>query len=258
MRGGFSEAHPRASITLEDCDFYHSVELPQGRQEGVWDLVSRFDDYVAHEALGGRSLLDVGTASGFLTFEAEKRGAVVTSLEAASSDSWHQLPIRGIPFVDDHAAWRIAADMALERWKNSYWLCHRELGSRARCFYGDLHDLSPAFGSFDVVLIGQVLIHLPDGIAALRAAASVCRDRIIIVEGSFRDDAPVAALSGRADMPEIAYAWYQYSHGWYREILAMLGFRTVSISADMYRCNQADHASEIELATVVGRRTGAA
>src|SRR5438309_727154 len=93
MRSAFSEARPRHAVTLADCEFYHTVELAEGRQDGVWDLVGRFDDYVGHEDLAGRSLLDVGTASGFLTFEAEQRGAVVTSLDAENAGSWYQLPI---------------------------------------------------------------------------------------------------------------------------------------------------------------------
>ena len=59
-----------------ECVFYHSLDLPlSGPQKGHWDLRGRFDDYVGNVPLSGRSALDVGTASGFLSFEAEKRGA---------------------------------------------------------------------------------------------------------------------------------------------------------------------------------------
>lgn len=54
---------------------------------GSWDLRGRFDEYVGHTRLSGKTLIDVGTASGFLTFEAEKRGAIVTSFDVPSGDT---------------------------------------------------------------------------------------------------------------------------------------------------------------------------
>ncbi len=72
---------------LEECWFYHVMDLPGlGTIEhpGSWDLRGRFDEYIAHTPISGKTLVDVGTASGFLSFEAEKRGAIVTSLPPAT------------------------------------------------------------------------------------------------------------------------------------------------------------------------------
>lgn len=237
------------------CNFYHSIDLPSGSQEGQWDLRGRFGDYTAHVPFDGRTVLDVGTATGFLTFEAERRGATVTSFDAARADQTFELPISGSLFVDNHPAWLESAEAWLERMKNGYWLCHRELGSSADCVYGDVYELSPeTAGVFDVVLVGQILVHLRDGLSALAAAASVCRETLVVTEGSFKDRAPVAALAGRADRPEVGYAWYQYSHGWYREVLAILGFRDVKITTGRYICKEPSHESVIELSTVVANR----
>jgi hypothetical protein len=249
--------HPSRRVTdLDACAFYHSIELPSyGLQLGEWDLRGRFDDYTAGIPLTGRTVLDVGTATGFLTFEAEKRGAFVTSFDASSVDEFHQLPIQTADFVRDHDRWRSTMGAWLERTKNGYWLSHRDLGSRARCIYGNVYEIDPAStGTHDVVIVGQILIHLRDALTALSAAASVCSDTIVITEGSFDNDTPIAALAGRANKPEIAYAWYQYSHGWYREVLAMLGFDGINITTDSYSCRQDDHAEQIELATIVGTR----
>lgn len=80
--------------------------------------------------------------------------------------------------------------------KYAYWLSHSQLESKARCFYGDIYELDDSFGSFDVVLLGQIFVHLRDGIDALTSAATVCGNKIIIVEGSFHNEYPIAALSG--------------------------------------------------------------
>jgi SAM-dependent methyltransferase len=255
MKQGFVEAVPRRNVTLADCHFYHSVDLPGlGRQPGQWDLIGRFDEYVGYQDLSGATVLDVGTATGFLTFEAERRGATVTSFDVRDAEVVSYLPIAGTDYVDDYAAWKVYVDAYIERMKNSYWLCHHAFGSSATCLYGDVYELDPSVGVFDVVMVGQILIHLRDGISALAAAASVCRDRMIIVEGSFPDDTPIARLAGRADRPDVAYAWYQYSEGWYREILTMLGFSDISISTSIQRCSEPSHESEIELTTIAARR----
>jgi hypothetical protein len=247
-----AEAEPRRDLNASRV-FYHSIDLPRsGSQRGVWDLRGRFDDYTGHQPLAGKTLLDVGTATGFLSFEAEQRGAQVTSFDMPSAALWRELPIPGTRFVDDYPAWRADADKVYEGVRNSYWFCHEELGSAARCLYGDIYELDGL--AFDVVIVGQVLVHLRDGLSALAAAGRVCGETLIVVEGNLKGDAPVAALCGRADRPEINYAWYHYSHGWYREVLKMLGFRSVTITAGRYKCNDPLHAREIELATVVAHR----
>jgi 2-polyprenyl-3-methyl-5-hydroxy-6-metoxy-1,4-benzoquinol methylase len=69
-------AAPRFIERLEDCFFYHAMELPGfGLIPAHWDLRGRFDDYVGGVEVAGKSILDIGTATGFLSFEAEKRGA---------------------------------------------------------------------------------------------------------------------------------------------------------------------------------------
>ena len=59
----------------QDCHWYHTIDPPSGSVTGEWDLRNRFDDYVGHVDLSGKRVLDIGTASGFLTWEAERRGA---------------------------------------------------------------------------------------------------------------------------------------------------------------------------------------
>jgi SAM-dependent methyltransferase len=244
-------AEPRRGVALDDCNFYHSIDLPiSGPQKGAWDLRGRFDDYIGHQNLDGRTVLDVGAATGFLSFEAERRGARVTSFDVSSPDLLVHLPIPGGEFADDYPAFWAKADLWVRQVKNSYWLCHEELHSSAVCVYGDIYGLDRS-QQFDVVMVGQLLVHLRDALSALAAAARVCRETLIVVEGNLPEAAPIASLCGR---PEIPYAWYHYSHGWYREVLSMLGFADVEISVQSYVCNDALHSQKIELATVVASR----
>ena len=66
-----------------DCQFYHSLDFPDDTSiEGFWDIRGRFDEYVGRYPLAGKSVLDIGTATGFLAFSAEAAGAQVTALDA--------------------------------------------------------------------------------------------------------------------------------------------------------------------------------
>src|SRR5215208_5675015 len=88
------EAQARDVSDPSSCVFYHAIDLPSfGRQDGMWDLIGRFDDYVAGTDVSGRTVLDVGCATGFLTFEAEKRGATVTSFDAPGAEVIRELPL---------------------------------------------------------------------------------------------------------------------------------------------------------------------
>ena len=61
---------------LEDCFFYHTMELPGfGEVRGHWDLRGRFKEYIGGVSLEGKSVIDIGAATGFLSFAAEKSGA---------------------------------------------------------------------------------------------------------------------------------------------------------------------------------------
>ena len=67
---------------LKDCTFHHSMNFEDGeRVIGAWDIRGLFGQYTGDYPLAGKTVLDVGTAAGFLEFEAEKTGTLATALE---------------------------------------------------------------------------------------------------------------------------------------------------------------------------------
>ncbi len=61
---------------LAECLWYHTMDLPGiGMVDGSWDLRETIDNYLGRVDFAGKRCLDIGTASGFLTFEMERRGA---------------------------------------------------------------------------------------------------------------------------------------------------------------------------------------
>ena len=79
---------------IADCYFYHTMELPgHGVIEGRdWDLRGGVDEYLGKVDFAGQRVLEIGPASGFLTFEMEKRGAEVVSVEVTDEHGWDFVP----------------------------------------------------------------------------------------------------------------------------------------------------------------------
>src|SRR5215471_20475326 len=77
-----------------ECGWYHSMDFPNGESVvGEWDIRGRFDQYIGNYPVAGKTVLDVGTASGFLAFEAERRGAKgATAIDARYPTDLDRIP----------------------------------------------------------------------------------------------------------------------------------------------------------------------
>src|SRR5690242_1099326 len=97
MAGQDVYAEPRVITELRDCDFYHTVDVPgHGCVRGPWDLRQGIDRYLNYAHFSGKRVLDVGSASGFLSFHMEKQGAEVVSYDLSAVDGrWDVVPFAG-------------------------------------------------------------------------------------------------------------------------------------------------------------------
>ena len=230
-------AQPRHIERLADCYFYHTMELPGlGVQKGHWDLRGRFKDYVGGVDLKGKSVLDVGTATGFLSFEAEAHGAArVVSFDMSDVRQQAFVPFRGRQYEEDYEGWIREYGARIEKWKNAYWLCRRLLNSKADVYYGDIYALPRELGEFDITVVGAVLEHLVDPVSALISIARLTRERMVVVTPLIENDERIARFEPNADRPDDDFTWWTYSVGLYRELLTILGFTIESIThADYY------------------------
>ena len=230
----FAEA--RKVEGLEECFFYHTIELPGfGLVHGQWDLRGRFDEYVGGVDVANKSVLDVGAATGFLSFEAERLGAArVVSYDMSDVRQQTLLPFKDKLYFQDHERWAELYGAEMESWKNGYWLSHRLLGSRAEVFYGSVYEVPEALGQFDVVIIGSVLEHLNDQISALASISRVAKETIVVVTPLLQTEERIARFEPLASNPDYDFTWWTYSAGVYREVFAMLGFRVERIMSAKY------------------------
>ena len=227
---------PQDVQDASESQFYHSMEIPgMGTIAGNWNLIGRLDDYIGGVELKGRRVLDVGSASGFLSFEMEKRGAEVVSFDVSSAKDLNRLPFENSLYSTNRPRWEQTVNEGIAKVKRSYWFTHQRLRSRAKVFYGDIYDLPEALGSFDVVVIGQVLVHLSNPVSALGSASRRCADRLVITEGMLEAEQPIMSLcADPAKGPD--WAWWHLSFGLYRAVLRMVGFKILNITNSIYDC----------------------
>ena len=190
-------ASPRRP-TLADCYFYHTTMIPgHGMVAGEWDLAPGIDAYLGRVSFAGKSVLDVGAATGFLTFHIEKAGGTVTSYDLSEAQAWDIVPLSGIDAVE-HARVRKAHIGAINA---GYWLCHGANGSRARLAHGTVYAIDPALGPIDVSVFGSILLHLRDPFLALHNAAQITSETMVVCDllpGAHALSRAIAALMGRS------------------------------------------------------------
>ena len=269
-------AEARRGLTVGDCDFYHTVDVPgHGTVEGHWDLRGTEAAYLGGIALAGRAVLEIGPATGHLGFWMERQGADLTTLDLGPDNRWDIVPFRGLDLEEAHAVRR----EHLRRLQNGWWLLHERFGSQATALHGTVYDLGPETGAFDVVTLNAVLIHLRDPMGALIAAAAACRETLVVTEmheppaadggtpietrlgAKVRSAVGAARLAGapppvaarfipRADAPDGIDAWFYLPSALVAEMMQVLGFRTtVTEHAQLYR------GQPRGMYTVVGERT---
>lgn len=180
----------------KDCIFYHTMDLPGvGLVEGPWDLRPGIKDYLGKVGFAGKRALDVGTASGFLSWEMERRGAEVVAYDLSEqSQSWDLVPFGGSP-DPTFAAERSAG---LGRINNGWWLAHAALGSRAKVVYGSVYEMPASIGEVEVAVFGAILLHLRDPFLALQRALALTTESVVITEPAGRAARLLARLPPQA------------------------------------------------------------
>jgi tRNA (mo5U34)-methyltransferase len=145
----------------------------------------------------------------------ERRGGEVTAVDVLDPHSW-DWPVGS----DDAAVAAIGERMAVGR---GFEIAHDALGSSVKRLDMSVYDLDPAqLGTFDVVYVGSLLVHLRDPLRALERIRSVCDGILVLVDGidlplTLRAPrSPLARLDGRGR----PWWWYPNVAGLVREVEA--------------------------------------
>jgi tRNA (mo5U34)-methyltransferase len=192
------------------------MELAPGVVTPGWFDLRPILDRLPWPDVAGRRCLDVGTYDGHLAFELERRGAAeVVALDIADHESWDwpvRVRRRGIGL--DQIAGEKGAGFRAAR---------AALGSSVERVELNVYDLAPErVGTFDVVVCGDLMLHLRDPVRAVEAIASVCSGAFlsteeVLLSGGRR---PLAELDGVTDLCQ----WWRANRAGHRRIVEAGGF----------------------------------
>jgi tRNA (mo5U34)-methyltransferase len=159
-------------------EWYHTVELRPGIETPGWFDTRPLAAALPWPDLSGARCLDVGTFEGFWAREMHARGATeVVAVDIIDPFQW-DWPVGSSSEVITDLAQR-------KRGGDGFGFVGQALGSPIKCRELSVYDLDPdQVGTFDLVYVGSLLLHLRDPIRALERVRSVCRPdgRLLVVD----------------------------------------------------------------------------
>jgi len=242
-------ATPLKVEDVADCYFYHATELPgHGVIEGRdWDLRAGVDEYLGHVDFTGQRVLEIGPASGFLTFEMEKRGADVVSVEVTAEHGWDFVPYPAEKLQEVFGPRRVV----MQQLKNSYWFSHAAHQSKAKVYYGDVYNLPNALGQFDIAVMGAVLLHCRDPLRIVEQCGRIAK--VLVITDMFYPDLEGRPVCRLAPSPQnfLWHTWWHFSTQFFTQFLNVMGFS----SCDVSQHQQPHRGKPYTLFTVVAQRS---
>jgi hypothetical protein len=245
-------AKPRNISDIDECYFYHTMDLPTyGTIPGDWDLRGREASYLGHVDFRGKTVLELGTASGHICFFMERQGASVTGYDLSCEQEWDVVPYAKLDYS------QILAERMkkIDQLNNSFWLAHRLYNSQAKMVYGTVYQIPDEIGEFDISVFGCILLHLRDPFLALQRGLSHTKETVIITEKLPRFDAPCDRRALRF-LPDASTGypdetWWELTPELVTEFTRILGFEQCKLS---YHTQTYKGTTEVELYTLVAER----
>lgn len=121
-----------------------------------WVLDGRENQYLGGVAVNGKKVLDVGTATGHIAFWCASQGADVIALDVPNSIHRRGFKLR------------------------------QKSHPPVQYVEGDAERLGYGPDTFDIVILGAILMHLLDPFAAVAGAAHAAKESVIVTAGTTR------------------------------------------------------------------------
>lgn len=228
--------------------WYHTVELPGGLiTPGQYDFRNVLGAFPFPDDMRGLRVLDIGSATGFFAFEFARRGANVVSVELPSLQALDRFPgqtveqsldkirkMLGFPAAGEAGenARYGAAQMYFYLLEGPFQFCRKLLNLTIERCYSPVYDLTPATpgGAFDLVFMGDVLLHTLNPLEALAAVAPLCRGRLILSQNvpEAPDGNPAMLYVGGDSLAADEVSWWLPNKPCLVALLHKLGFRGVA------------------------------
>lgn len=261
---------PSKKIDLEDCEWYHIMEIPGvGLTDGVFDCRDDIDNIFGNLDFKNKKVLNLGPITGYLNFEAERRGADVTSVDLGIDPENLQRDW----VVDVKKPWKkdLAEFMERERKRrNAFWYAHKALNSKSKLIISHINNLPDEVGLHDIGIIFSVLTHIRDPYTSLLRMCAHIKEKIVITElGGYNMRSTLFNLIPRLlrknfskpDLPYMRFlpspekqgaAWWAFNKETIIIMLKLLGFEKTIVTYHNYRDRR---GKKVFQWTVTGERT---
>jgi SAM-dependent methyltransferase len=213
---------PRHVENGGECHFYHRMDIPGYGETagGMWDLRDNTEAYLGNVDLAGKRVLEIGPASGYLTFYMEAKGAEVVSVELPPDHPWDVVPDVRL----DLDAFVTEVSDGIEHVRDAYWFAHERFGSKARVYYGDIYNLPEDLGHFDYAVICALLLHVRDPLRVVEGCARLADNLIItdVHQPDLPQDKPYMSWFSTNEEPA-AHVWWKFSPQLFVRFAEVLG-----------------------------------
>jgi SAM-dependent methyltransferase len=175
-------ARPQDISSIDDCYFYHTMEIPgHGLVQGEWDLRKDVAQYLGGIDFRGKRVLEVGTASGFLCFEMERAGAEIVGYDLSNEYAWDIVLFTrfGNQALQEHIERRKAH---IDKLNNGWWFAHKANRSRAKVVYRSVYAVPKEIGDVDVTTFCSILLHVREPFLALYNGLARTREKVLVTE----------------------------------------------------------------------------
>lgn len=240
MKENSFEDPPSEKIDYEDCFFYHTIEIPgKGLVEGISDMRPAVPVLFDTVDFKNKKVIEVGPAGGFLSFEMEKRGANVTSVELGQNDRWDIVPHASIDIDRTEESYR----EHLTQLRNSYWFAHRQLNSNSKVVHGSCYQIEKLGLKANIGLFSNLLVHLRDPLRAIQSMANSVSDTMILCDAEPYSESrlrsplrylarfvPYAQFIPKPNDKLNTHTWWHLSPILISNYLKVLGFTNVKLS----------------------------
>jgi tRNA (mo5U34)-methyltransferase len=227
---------------LERFLWYHTIDLENGLiTPGQYDYRQHLDYFSFPENMSGMHVLDIGSATGFFSFEFARRGANVTSVELPSIDQWDmptaedkEITLKELMEVHHTTSIEELQYLHLE---GPFQFCQKMLAANVNRVHSSIYDLSLERlkgQQFDLVFLGDILLHIFSPFAALSRVAPLCRGTLIISQNmpGVVEDQPVMLYLGGDSRRGDNRTWWYPNKTCFDQMLKRLGFQTIRFVGD--------------------------
>jgi len=214
--------------------WYHTVDLGNGLvTPGDYDHRDILGAFHFPEDMRGIRVLDVGAATGFFSFEFERRGADVVAVDLPSLADWDVLKAdRSALLAEMHASGNSASEFGDTHLEGPFRFCHTILKSKVRKVQETVYRLTPerlGVDGFDLIYLGDVTPHVFSPLQVLDVAASLCKKTLIMSLDLWQSAAkePGMLFTGGPNASPDNRSWWQPNRMCLDQMLRRVGFQRI-------------------------------